>query len=152
MAIHFLSRFFKMFLLSVFVLIIIVPAGPFAAQQTDATKSEDEQKEKQEPVPGLADLIRQASQLRSRFTKLEKNIVKLYNFSGFEEKLVKLQKGISGLSSDVDKLKNSESYSYDQLVELKKAIHIRRGSVDNMIEPIASAIQQIESWRDEWAK
>jgi small-conductance mechanosensitive channel len=130
----------------------VLAIGPVAAQQAGTENSEGEQKEKEEPVPGLAELIRHASQLRNRYTKLENNIAKLYDFSGFEEKLVELQNDISGLESDLEKLKNSESYSYDQLVELKKAIHIKRGSVDKMIEPIADAIQQIESRRDEWVK
>ena len=74
-----------------------------------------------EPVPGLAELIKEASNLKGRLRALEKGLSKAYDFTGFEDKLVTLQEETKGLESDLEKIKSSESYSYDNLVELKKA-------------------------------
>jgi small-conductance mechanosensitive channel len=146
-------RVFKLALFTVIAVLIAFPAVDTAdAQDTKESKSEDAPKEKAEPVPGLAELIRKASSLKTRLRALEKGLAKAYDFSGFEEKLTGLQNEIKDLKTDLEKLKDSESYSYDHLVELKRSIRLKMISIDKMIEPITDAIRKIELWQKEWTQ
>lgn len=146
------SQLFRVALFTaVGMVVALLAIAAVDAQETKAAQSEDTPKEKMEPVPGLAELIKEASNLKGRLRALEKGLSKAYDFTGFEDKLITLQEETKGLESDLEKIKSSESYSYDNLVELKKALRIKMGSVDKMIEPVTDAIHKIESWQSEWA-
>jgi hypothetical protein len=151
MAIKIRYHIFKVALITVIGIIAVFLAfGAVDAQETQAAKSEDASQEKVEPVPGLADLIRKASSLKTRLRELEKGLTKAYDFSDFEEKLTGLQNEIEGLKTDLEKIENSESYSYDHLVELKRSIRLKMASIDKMIQPVTDAIRKIELWQKEW--
>ena len=124
--------------------------GTVEAHETDAAKSESAPKEKVEPIPGLAELIKEASKLKSRLRALENGLPKAYDLSDFEDKLAALQNDTAGLEADLEKVRSSESYSYDNLVELKKSIRLKMVSVDRMLDPITDAIRKIEAWQREW--
>ena len=121
--------------------------GTVEAHETDAAKSESAPKEKVEPIPGLAELIKEASKLKGRLRALENGLPKAYDLSDFEDKLAALQNDTAGLEADLEKVRNSESYSYDNLVELKKSIRLKMVSVDRMLDPITDAIRKIEAWQ-----
>ncbi|MBW2412154.1 MAG: hypothetical protein JRF72_20330, partial [Deltaproteobacteria bacterium] len=139
---------------ALFTILGIIPAflaiGTVDAHEADAAKSESAPKEKVEPIPGLAELIKEASILKSRLRALESGLSKAYDLSDFEGKLTALQKDTGGLEADLEKIRSSESYSYDHLLELKKSIRLKMVSVDKMLEPITDAIRKIEAWQKEW--
>jgi small-conductance mechanosensitive channel len=128
----------------------LLTIGTVDAHETDASKSESAPKEKVEPVPGLAELIKEASNLKGRLRTLENRLPKAYDLSGFEDNLTTLKNETEELAADLEKVRSSESYSYDHLVELKKSIRLKIFSVDKMLEPITDAIRKIETWQKEW--
>ena len=115
---HISFRLFRLaFFTVIVVLIVSLAGGAVEAQETKTAKSEDAPQEKVEPVPGLAELIKKASNLKVRLRALEKGLSKASDITGFEEKLTGLQTEIGELQTDLEKVKESESYSYDHLVE-----------------------------------
>ena len=153
MTTHISFRFFRLaFFAVIVVLIVLLAGGAVDAHETKTAKSEDAPQEKVEPVPGLAELIKEASNLKVRLRALEKGLSKASDITGFEEKLTGLQNEIEELQTDLEKVKNSESYSYDHLVELKRAIRLKMVSIDKMIEPLTDAIRKMELWQKEWAQ
>ena len=120
------------------------------AQQTDTAKTSAATEKEQEPLPGLAELVHQASKLEENFTDLQRRIPKVYDLAETEKWFVSFTEKLGSLKEKTQKLKSSDKSKYQDLAELKSAFQQKADDCGDTIESITKSINKVESWRAEW--
>ena len=139
-------------LLSILLLVaLVIPIGARAAN-TDSVEQPAAQGKKEEPAPGLAELVSRSSKLHERYSQLQKQIVTVFDLLSakkwYDEITLKLDK----LTERLQNQESIENPTYQDLVELKGAIREKDGANNDQIDKITAAIRKVERWRIEWLK
>jgi len=136
-------------ILSTALLMVNADASAQNAKSSEQPATEDK---KEEPPPGLAELVSKSSKLKERLSGLQRQSGKVFDLSAAQEwydsNTVKLDK----LIERVDAQKSIEKPTYQDLAELKGAIRQADSANNDQIDNITSAIRKVESWRIEWLK
>ena len=121
-----------------------------SAQDAESSEQPTAEVKKEEPPPGLAELVSKSSKLNERLSRLQRQTGKVFDLSAAQEwhdsATVKLDK----LSERVDDQKSLEKPTYQDLAELKGAIRQAGSANNDQIGNFTSAIRKVESWRFEW--
>ncbi|MCG6918720.1 MAG: mechanosensitive ion channel [Deltaproteobacteria bacterium] len=109
---------------------------------------------KKEPAAAasVAEIIPLATQLAERSAALENELSNIFTFSEAEERFEKITNETAKLSEQLQALKSSGNYGYDQLAELKGEIKRKDDSLENIIESLTQAINNIDSRKEEWSR
>jgi hypothetical protein len=117
--------------------------------ETEEAQPSDIKTEKPLAAPNLADLVPAATELSRRRELLAKRIADELNVSAVENSYDEIVAKLETYSTGLQKLKE-EALRYGELVEIKASILAEAASLQALSEPLAQAIQQIESLRREW--
>ena len=130
---------------------LMIPIDARAAN-TDSAEQPAIQGKKEEPPPGLAELVSRSSKLHERLSQLQTKIITVFDLPSarkwYDEITVKLDK----LTERVQNQKTIEKPTYQDLVELKGTIREQDGANNDQIDKITAAIRKVEDWRIEWLK
>jgi small-conductance mechanosensitive channel len=109
---------------------------------------------KKEPpaAASVAEIVPLATQLAERSATLENELAQVFNFSKAEESVEKIGKETTKLSEQLQALKSSGNYGYDQLAELRVEINRQDDSLEKIIRALADAITKTDLWKEEWLK
>ncbi len=131
---------------------LLIWVGSTAAE-TDGSAPPVAAEEQIDSAPGdLPDLISMATDLAHRSVVLEKEIAALHELSAPQKSLAQLAKETEKLSRNLNSLKETESYGYDQLFDVKAQIDQIAATLQTLIQATNEAIHQAESWSREWAE
>jgi len=147
-----MRRRLQVVLLLVFLLLFpLAPSGTAFAQNNTGTQSSAEEK-KEAPAPtSVAEIIPLGTQLAESSAALENQLTQVFDFSAAEDSLDKMAKESAKLSEQLQKLKTSGNYGYDQLAELKGNIDTQTDSLQKITQSLTDAINRTDSWKDEWS-
>ena len=120
------------------------------AQQTDKTGSSEATEKKEDPLPGLAELVHNATKLDERFTDLQRRIGKVYDLEKTENRFDSITEDLDKLKEKTLKLQSSDKPNYQDLAELKAAFQAESGDCIDIIESITATVNKVEGWRAEW--
>jgi potassium efflux system protein len=148
-----MRRRLQVVLLLVFLLLFpLTPSGTtFAQKDTGAQPSPEEKKEAPAP-PSVAEIIPMGTQLADSSAALENELNNVFNLSAAEDSLDKIAKESAKLSEQLQKLKDTGNYGYDQLAELKGNIVTQADSLQKIIQSLTEATNRTDSWKEEWSK
>jgi small-conductance mechanosensitive channel len=110
--------------------------------------------EKKEPpvATSVAEIVPLATKLAERSAALENELAKVFNFSEAEERFEQIANETAKLSEQLQALKSSKNYGYDQLAELRGALNRQDDSLEKIIRALAEAINETDFWKEEWSK
>jgi potassium efflux system protein len=129
---------------------LAMPQGLLAAQQPQGSQPIGVKEKQPPPVPGLADLIPLETKLSARLAVLQKKV-------GTELDASPVEKGLSGIdaklaehSRELENLKASTSYSYEQLLVIREKIRRDGEALDEVIKPLTEATRKFAQARQTW--
>ena len=148
-----MRRRLQVVLLLAFLLLLPLPHSDatFAQNEKGTQPSPKEKKEAPAP-PSVAEIIPLGTQLEESSAALENQLTKVFDFSAAEDSLDKLAKESAELSEQLQRLKTSGGYGYDQLADVKGKIDAEADSLQKIIQPLTEAINKTDSWKEEWSK
>ncbi len=120
-----------------------------------ATSESSEQpvaEKKEEPPPGLAELVSKSSKLNERLNRLQREIGTVFDLTAAKKWYDTITLKLDKLSERVQAQKSVEKPTYQDLAELKSVIREQDSANNDKIDNITEAIRQVESWRIEWLK
>ncbi|MHC4166768.1 MAG: mechanosensitive ion channel family protein [Planctomycetota bacterium] len=100
--------------------------------------------------PDLADIIPSASKLSGRLVALEIEITGLLDFSSVEKGYAEIEASLKDLDDQLERLKDSEDYKHNKLVELSREIERKNELFEEIGKPLRQAIRQLGDWRKQW--
>jgi potassium efflux system protein len=137
------------------VLLLLFPLSPsgtsFAQKDTGGQPSPEEKKELPAP-PSVAEIVPLGTQLAEGSAALENQLINVFDFSAAEDSLDKIAKESAKLSEQLQELKTTGNYGYDQLAELKANIDAQARSLGKIVQPLTEAINKTDLWKEEWSK
>ena len=142
-------RSIKSFCVVLLLAFLLMPPGA-AAQQTPGSQPTGVKEKKPIPVPDLADLIPLTKKLVSRLAVLEQKITGGYDVSAVEKGFSGIEAKLEDHSRQLMRLKASESYSYEQLINIRGAIRSDGEALEDVIEPLTQAIRKLAVARRVW--
>ena len=129
----------------------VLMTGPQGfAQSTDNAGSSAATETKDEPLPGLAELVHLATKLDERFADLQRRIGKAYDFEEADKRFASISDDLDKLKEKTLKMQSSDKPKYQDLAELKSAFQVEAGDCIDIIESITQTINKVEGWRAEW--
>ncbi|MEJ2364271.1 MAG: mechanosensitive ion channel [Deltaproteobacteria bacterium] len=147
-----MRRPLQVVLLLVFLLLFPLTPGNTAFAQNDKGTQPSPEQKKEPPAPtSVAEIIPLGTQLAESSAALENQLGNVFNFSAAEDSLDKMAKESAKLSEQLQKLKTSGNYGYDQLAELKGNIDAQTDSLQKITQSLTDAINRTDSWKDEWS-
>ena len=139
-------------LLTILLTAFLMMDAEASAQNAESAEQPAAKEEKEEPPPGLAELVHMSSELNERLNRLQRQ-------SGIVFDLTAAQKWYDAITVKLDKLtervqtqKSIEKPTYQDLTELKAVIRAENNANMDQIDNITAAIRKVESWRIEWLK
>jgi small-conductance mechanosensitive channel len=133
--------------LSMALLMIHADAG---AQNTESAEQPAAEVKKEEPPPGLAELVSRSSKLNERLSRLQRQTESVFDLSAAQEWYDSTTVKLDKLTERVDGQKSIEKPTYQDLAELKGAIRQADSTNNDQIGDFTRAIRKVESWRIEW--
>ena len=98
----------------------------------------------------LADVVPRAAALTGRLADLENRIRGGLDIASVEKQYDGIEARLQELVGQLEAVRQSQKYKYNQLVELKGAIHQESESYEVISRPIRQAIRELENWRTVW--
>ena len=98
----------------------------------------------------LADIVPLATKLTGRLADLKKRLRDGLNIAAVEKQYDGIESRLHGLAGQMEGLRQSQKYKYNQLVEQKGAIKQENELYEIASLPIRRAIRQLEDWRKAW--
>lgn len=134
-----------------FFLFVLLPSGHMMvhAQVHEKTVS-DPSVEKTDTTPDMADIIPLAGKLKVRLSTHENNMKRGPDTVAVENNLKKVEANLVDLAVLLQQLKDSKSYKYYRLVDIKETIKHENKLVDEISMPVQEALRQLEKWKNEW--
>ena len=120
------------------------------AQNAKSSNQPAAVEKKEQPPPGLAELVSRSSKLNERLNRLQEEIGAVFDLEAakkwYDEIVLRLDK----LGERIQVQKAIEKPTYQDLAELKAAIRERDDANKDQIDRITEAIRKVEQWRAEW--
>jgi len=107
---------------------------------------------KDEPPPGLAELVSKSGELNERLSGLERKIENVFDLDAARERYDSITQKLDKLTERVQAQKSVEKPNYPDLAELTAIIRQADISNNGQIKNITAAIRKVEGWRIEWLK
>jgi len=130
------------------LLILAVSTGELCAEETPAQPSPVE-------APGaalsLADLVTEATEVAGRYAELEKALTAGFDLAATRQSIADRRGRVEGLTRQLEALKASKAYGYDQLAELKAAVRTEAQGLSQVADSLSGALAAAETVRKEWA-
>ncbi|MGB5619652.1 MAG: hypothetical protein WBM78_22640, partial [Desulfobacterales bacterium] len=98
----------------------------------------------------LADIVPLATELTDRLAELKKKLQGGLNIETVEKQYDGIKDRLQELAGQLERLRQSQKYKYNRLVELKGAIDQESKSYDVIGQSIRKAIRELENWRKVW--
>jgi small-conductance mechanosensitive channel len=137
-------------LLTILLTALLMIGAKAGAQNAESSGQPASKEKKEQPPPGLAELVHMASKLDERFNSLERKIEIVFDLNAakkqYDSNIEKLEK----LTERVQAQIAVENPSYQDLAELKAAIREKDKTNKDQINKIRNAISKVENWRAEW--
>jgi small-conductance mechanosensitive channel len=125
--------------------------GAFAQDAKSSDKPAVEEK-KEQPPPGLAELVSRSSKLHERLNRLQEDVGTVFDLAAAREWYDGITLKLDTLSERIQAQKAIEKPTYQDLAELKAAIRARDKANNDRIGNTTEAIRKVERWRIEWLK
>ena len=134
------------------ILILLVIASMLAAYPSVAQveQTADDGKIDSGPVPGLADLMPEASSLFTRLAVLESSVKDLPNLSELERNLSMIDSSLAGPAGEIARIKSADHFRYSRLQELREEVTRLGGDLEDSGKPLRDAIRLMDNHRNEW--
>ena len=100
--------------------------------------------------PDLADIIPLAAQLPGRLARIETRIAGAPDISALEKSYASIEKNIAKQTGYVRDLKNSTTYTFGKVVEIREAIKDDLELFTHLSTPLRQAISELGAWKTEW--
>ena len=137
-------------LLAILLTVLLMIGAVADAQNAESSKQPASKENKEQPPPGLAELVHMSSELDERFNSLEKEIETVLDLSAAQKRYDFNIEKLEELTARVQAQKATKNPSYQDLAELKAAIRERDKTNKDEIDQIRAAIDKVENWRAEW--
>jgi len=122
------------------------------AQKAEPAEQPSAMEKTEEPPPGLAELVSMSGELNERFSRLQKQMGKVFDLTAAQKWYDAITVRLDKLTERVQAQKSLEKPTYQDLAELKAVIREENRSTKDQIENITAAIHSVENWRFEWLK
>jgi small-conductance mechanosensitive channel len=139
--------------------LLIILLTPFVMIDAEASAQNAESAEqpaakdlKEEPPPGLAELVSKSSELNERLSRLQSQIAAVFDLAAAQKSYDSIIENLAKLTERVQAQKSIEKPTYQDLAELKAAVREENNTNNDQIEKITAAVQKVEGWRIEWLK
>jgi len=145
------SQAAKVFCLVMMLLAVMLMVNPQGfTQQTGTAESPAAAQKEEEPLPGLAELVHEATRLDENFSDLQRRIANVYDPQKAETQFASITETLDKLKEKTKKLQSADKPNYQNLTELKSAFRENAKHASDMIESVTAAINKVEGWRAEW--
>ena len=134
-------------LMTILLVSMLVVDLPGFAQTADSSGQAQKQ---EEVLPGLAELVHNATRLDEQFSDLQRRIKKVYEPEKAENRFASLTEGFDKLKEKTQKLQESDKPNYQDLAQLKTAFREKANDAGDLIESITASINKVENWRADW--
>jgi small-conductance mechanosensitive channel len=121
-----------------------------ADEQSQSDKASEKKQESTTEVPDLANFVPLTAKLSGRLAVLEIEIAGLPDVSAIERKHSGIEANLKGPVDELQRLKVSGDYRYNELVALKEGLEQENASLEEISEPLRQSIRQLGAWREEW--
>ena len=101
-------------------------------------------------VPDLADIVPLATKVSGRLKDLERRLKSGLDLSAIDKQYGGIEERLVALIQKLDRLNQSQEYTYNQLVRLKNKIDDENELYQLISSPIRQEIQRLEGWRKSW--
>ncbi len=129
--------------------LLLLPPGA-AAKQVQSPQPTVVKQKKPPPVPGLADIIPLETKLSARLAVLQEKIGAGFDASPVEKSLSGIDAKLAKHSRQLDNLKTSASYTYDQLLAIREQIRRDGNALEEVIKPLTEATRKLAQARKTW--
>ena len=123
-----------------------------SAQKNQASEQPSVEEKKEEPPPGLAELVSKSGKLNERLNGLQRQIGNVFDLDAAREWYDSITEKLDKLTERVQAQKSIEKPNYQDLAELTAVIRQADLSNNGQIKNIMAAIRKVEGWRIEWLK
>ncbi len=123
-----------------------------SAQKAESAEQPAAKEKKEEPPPGLAELVSMSSELNERLSHLQRQIGTVFDLTAAQRWYDAITVKLDKLTERVQTQKSIEKPTYQDLAELKAVIRQKNGANNDQINNIIKAINKVENWRIEWLK
>jgi small-conductance mechanosensitive channel len=101
---------------------------------------------------GLSDLIPKTAALKERLDSLTRQLSSLPDYEQVDMQLQEVEANVDTLAQKLEGLKDDNRFQYERIVEFIKSAESVNRSLEKLNQPLASGLQQIDAWRDQWRK
>ena len=129
--------------------LLLLPPGA-AAKQVQSPQPTGVKHKKPPPVPGLADIIPLETKLSARLAVLQEKMGAEFDASPVEKGLSGIDAKLAKHSRQLDNLKTSASYTYDQLLVIREQIRRDGNALEEVIKPLTEATRKLAQARKTW--
>jgi small-conductance mechanosensitive channel len=138
-----------LFILLTVLLLVNTGAG---AQKNPPAEQPAIEATKEEPPPGLAELVSKSGKLNERLSGLQKQIGNVFDLDAARKWYDSITEKLDKLTQRVQAQKSIQKPNYHDLAELTAVIRQADLSNNGQIKNITAAIRKVEGWRIEWLK
>jgi small-conductance mechanosensitive channel len=101
-------------------------------------------------IPDMADIIPLATDLLGKLESLEKDATRLLDLSVIDKKQNSVKSNLNEYASQLQHLKDSKEYKFNELLELRQQIDQELYDLDLISESLHTAISQVGLWQKGW--
>ena len=131
----------------------LLPINTAAGAQKDPSAGQPAiEATKEEPPPGLAELVSKSGKLNERLNGLQRQVGNVFDLAAAREWYDSITEKLDKLTERVQAQKSIEKPNYQDLSELTAVIRQADLSNNGQIKNITAAIRKVEGWRIEWLK
>jgi len=131
------------------VVMLAVGAQSALAQPKDNPQPAVE-RETSAAVPDLADIVSLAGKVNGRLNDLERQMKRGLDLSGSDKQYRGIEERLGALILNLDRLNQSQEYTYNQLVDLREKINGENELYQVISLPVRQEIRRLEGWRKSW--
>ena len=139
-------------LLTIILTAFLIIGAEASAQKAESSEQPAASEKKEQPPPGLADLVSKSNELIERLNRLQRQIGTVFDLSAAQKWYDEITEKLDKLTERVQTQKSTEKPTYQDLGELKATIRAQDGANNDQVDNITAAIRKVESWRIEWLK
>ena len=136
--------------LAALVVFLLINRPGLAADEVPGPQPEETVVEAIETVPGLADIVPLESKLARSLRELEKELQMDIGQDQIETNYAELEASITPISEKFEKLKDSDEYNYNRLVDLRELVKQKKETFEAVNKPVAESLKRLDSLREEW--